>query len=283
MSCFPSSGAQSEEDGRGCRLNHRHLRHFISPTLFFPGMGECVCGTGELAYILPRSLIPSLFPSLPPSDDLLLYEFIHLSAPLHLVFVTLLLGFFPYIYSLSTCLSLSLSHTALSHSFFFGHGRGRENEQPESSERRGWRKEKREQGGELCPAEEARDGCSTCRDSVRCTHCTRSSCPCDGSPRQELSEQEQNAKEKKRHTPNGAAAERKTDPSCFFSSSWGAKLSFVQTCTVDFSALTISDPPAPSLPPSFSPLPSPPVPRSWRHSLGHFRSNCVEFSGLRRC
>lgn len=34
----------------------------------------------------------------------------------------------------------------------------------------------------------------------------------------------------------------------FFSSSRGAKLSFVQTCTVDFSALTISDPLAPSLP-----------------------------------
>lgn len=79
---------------------------------------------GELAYILPRSLIPSLFPSLPPSDDSLLYEFIHLS-PLCLIFVTLLL----YIYSLSTCLSLSrtlslslvlsIPHSAIPLSFGF--------------------------------------------------------------------------------------------------------------------------------------------------------------------
>lgn len=90
-----------------------HLSH-----TFFPGMGECVCGIGELAYILPRSLIPSLFPSLPPSDDSLLYEFIHLS-PLHLIFVTLLLFFSTFILSPRVFLSLSLSHTVLSHSFFF--------------------------------------------------------------------------------------------------------------------------------------------------------------------
>lgn len=219
MSWFPSSGAQSEEDGRGCRLNHRHLRHFISPTLFSQAWGS-VCGTRELAYILPRSLIPSLFPSLPPSDDSLLYESIHLSPSISFLSPSSCFCF--YIYSLSTCLSLSLSHTTLSH-LFFCHGQGRVNEQPESRERRGWRKEEREQGGELCPAEEERDGCSTCRDSA---HRTRSSCPCDGSSRQELSVREQNAKKKKRPTPNGAAAERKPIHPRFFFFISGCKTIF---------------------------------------------------------
>lgn len=274
MSWFPSSGAQSEEDGRGCRLNHRHLRHFISPTLFSQAWGSVCVGQKNS---LTSSLVPSFPPSfphfLPRTTHFYMNSFVvvppqptsHICHPP--------LDFFLHLFSISTCLSLSLS-LSIPHSsipLVFCHGRGKENEQPESQERRGWRKEKREQGGELCPAEEERDGCSTCRDSA---HCTRSSCPCDGSSRQELSMREQNAKKKKRATPNGAAAERNPIHPRFFSSSQGTKLFSVQTCTVDFSALTISDPQAP---PSRSPLPG-----SQRHSLGHFRSNCVEFSGLRQ-
>lgn len=195
-----------------------HLSH-----TFFPGMGECVCGTGE-ENSLTSSLVPSFPPSFPPflpqTTHFYMNSFIFLPSvsflsPSSSTFILSPRVFLSRARSLSLALSIPHSAIPLSFVFFFVfcHGQGRENEQPESQERRGWRKEEREQGGELCPAEKERDGCSTCRDSA---HCTRSSCPCDGSSRQELSMREQNAKKKKRPTPNGAAAERKPIHPCFF-------------------------------------------------------------------
>lgn len=172
---------------------------------------------------LTSSLVPSFPPSFPPflpqTTHFYMNPFIF-PPPSHFchpppVFVSTFI--------LSPRVFLSLYPTQRYPTCFFCHGQGRVNEQPESREKRGWRKEEREQGGELCPAEEERDGCSTCRDSA---HRTRSSCPCDGSSRQELSVREQNAKKKKRPTPNGAAAERKPIHPRFFFFISGCKTIF---------------------------------------------------------
>lgn len=250
MSWFPSSGAQSEEDGRGCWLNHRHLRHFISPTLFSQAWGS-VCVGQENS--LTSSLVPSFPPFLPQTTHFYKNPVIFPPSPSHFLSPSSCFFLFLHLFFLHVSFFLSIPHSAIPLIFFFfvtakeekmssqRAGRGEDGENRRESRGESFvRLRKRET--DAAPAETQRTALVL---PVRVMDRPGKSSPCE------------NKTPKRRKDPHRTGQLLKENQSILvFSSSRGAKLSSLQTCTVDFSALTICDYLAPSLPPSSrSPLP----------------------------